>query len=338
MHNCAMRLPRPPADRLPPLHALRAFEAAARHLHFGRAAEELRISQSAVSHHVRRLEADLGVRLFERRTRAVALTPAGEALLRDLGRAFALLAEGVRRARGAGTRRGLRVSLLSSFASNWLVPRLPRFAAAEPMIDLDLDPNLRVIDLEAGEADLAIRFGAGWEGLDCRLLLAERLSPVAAPGVFGGGAPEDLLAHPLLMSRRLYDWHTWADSAGLDLGAARTVMLSDYSLVIQAAEEGHGIAIGRLLLIGDRLRTGRLVEALPGRCVSHPKIGHWLVAPRRRRLSPEARAFAAWIVAEAAAASPTEDGPGTAEAPPSAETQQGKRGPMPSTARGAARA
>jgi LysR family glycine cleavage system transcriptional activator len=287
---------------LPPLHALRAFEAVGRLLSFRRAGEELLITQSAVSHHIRQLEDALGVRLFERKARSIALTPAGERYLEVVSRAFAGIAEGAAELAGARARQSLRVSLLPSFAANWLVPRLSRFRGAQPAIDVELDPTLRLVDLAAGEADLAIRYGDGrWPNVRAELLIAERLTPVVSPRLARERRlhePADLLALPLLLTKRPFDWEVWASGSGLDMGAARTIQLTDYNIVLQAAIDGEGVALGRTVLIEDRLRAGLLVAPCP-RIVTSPLAGHWILTPERRRLSPAVQAFVQWMRAEA---------------------------------------
>lgn len=187
---------------LPALVSLRAFEAAARRLSFSLAGEELFVTQSAISHHIQRLEAELGVTLFERRTRAVALTPAGQAYYERVHAAFELLRQGTDEARApAAARHTLKVGLLASFATRWLAPRLPGFASAHPDIDLQLLPAIGLADVAAGEVDVAIRYGRGtWPGLRARRLMPERLSVVCAPSLVAGRrrprSPADLLRYP----------------------------------------------------------------------------------------------------------------------------------------------
>ncbi len=289
---------------LPPLQALRAFEAVARLLSFRRAGEELLITQSAVSHHIAALERDLGARLFVRRARGVSLTPEGETLAAATRDAFALLADATSRLRGKSVRRRVRLSLLPSFAANWLAPRLAGFAAAHPEIELALDPSLRMADLEAGEADITIRFGDGrWEGAENHLLMAEWVTPVASPALLGQGPPlcepKDILAYPLIMSLKTSDWDVWADANGVDLRGAKTLQLLDYNISLQAAVDGAGIAIGRMLLIGDRLRSGALVQPF-AEVATSGRIGYWLHRRSPALETPEATAFAAWILREAA--------------------------------------
>lgn len=290
---------------LPPLQALRAFEAVGRLLSFRRAGEELLITQSAVSHHIRQLEEKLHTRLFVRRARSIALTQEGERYLETVTRAFALLVEGTSELTHSAVRQRLRVSLLPSFAANWLVPRLSNFHAAHPEIDLQIDPTLRLVDLAAGEADLAIRYGDGrWPGGRCELLMEERLTPMLSPELAVRQPlrePKDLLDHTLLFTQRPLDWEIWAEEVGLDLSHARTLQLTDYNIVLQAALDGQGVALGRRLLIEDRLRSGALIAPCPA-VVSSPRAAYWLLMPERRRLTTAARAFAEWIKVESCAA------------------------------------
>ncbi|MEA1652589.1 transcriptional regulator GcvA [Nitrospirillum sp. BR 11164] len=292
---------------LPPLPALRAFEAAGRLLSFRQAGEELLITQSAVSHHIRQLEDSLGVALFLRHARGVTLTEDGARYLAAVRQAFGLIAEATRDVRAQGARQTLRVSMVPSFAANWLVPRLDRFAAAHPDVDLILDPTLRKVDVPNGEADVGIRYGAGpqpGDGLAGRLLHVDRLAPVAAPALLRRGpplqAPADLLAHPLLFTIRPLEWRVWARAADVDLQAARTVQLTDYNIVLQAAVEGQGVAMGRALLVQDRLRAGTLVSLFPEVVVETPQVAHWLVWAAARAPTPAMTAFIDWIVAAVA--------------------------------------
>lgn len=290
---------------LPPLHALRAFEAVGRLLSFRRAGEELLITQSAVSHHIRALEQSLGVVLFVRKARGVALTAAGERYLDSVSRAFSLVAEGTRAVRADAPRQRLRVSLLPSFAANWLLPRLEAFRAANPQIELVLDPTLRRASLESGEADIAIRFGEGdWPGLRCELLATERLMPVMSPALAARNplaAPEDIHGHTLLFSQRPTEWEVWARQMGIELATDRRLQLTDYNIVLQAAANGQGIAMGRGLLVADYLRRGVLVAPLP-EPVTSPVLGYWLVLPRKADANAAATAFTEWLRREIAGA------------------------------------
>ncbi len=287
---------------LPALVSLRAFEAAARRLSFSLAAQELFVTQSAISHHIQRLESELGVALFERRTRAVALTPAGQTYFDQVHAAFELLRQGTDAIRAPTEARiTLKVGLLASFATRWLAPRLPGFAAAHPGIDLQLQPDTGLADVAGGEVDVAIRYGRGvWPGVTSRLLMTERLSVVCAPALIAGRkrprTPDDLLRHPLLTShaKQPFEWDAWARHYGMDLGRAQTVRLHDYNIVVEAALAGQGLAMGRHRLIASHLASGALVPALPDAVLEDSRIGWWFVAPRGA-LSPAAKALQDWL-------------------------------------------
>ena len=298
-----MRSPR----SLPALVSLRAFEAAARRLSFSLAGEELYVTQSAISHHIQKLEAELGAALFERRTRAVALTPAGQAYYERVHAAFELLRQGTEDIRAPQRpRRRLRIGLLSSFATRWLAPRLPAFSAAHPDIELQLQPDIGLADVAGGEVDAAIRYGRGtWPGVRARLLMRERLSVVCAPSLIAGRkrprSPQDLLRHPLLTSHshNPFEWPAWARLTGVDLGGAQNVPLHDYNIVIEAALAGQGVAMGRHRMIAAQLARGALVEALPGLALDDPRIGWWLVTPRGAA-DPDVQTLHDWLVEAAA--------------------------------------
>lgn len=287
---------------LPALVSLRAFEAAARRLSFSLAAQELFVTQSAISHHIQRLESELGVALFERRTRAVALTPAGQTYFDQVHAAFELLRQGTDAIRAPTQARiTLKVGLLASFATRWLAPRLPGFATAHPGIDLQLQPDIGLADVAGGEVDVAIRYGRGvWPGVTSRLLMTERLSVVCAPALIAGRkrprTPDDLLRHPLLTShaKQPFEWDAWARHYGMDLGRAQTVRLHDYNIVVEAALAGQGLAMGRHRLIASHLASGALVPALPDAVLEDSRIGWWFVAPRGA-LSPAAKALQDWL-------------------------------------------
>jgi len=299
---------------LPPLPALRAFETVGRRMSFRRASEELLITQSAVSHHIATLERELGVKLFTRGARSIAFTPAGERYFVAVRDAFAVIASGTAEVRTHASRIRVSMSVLPSLAANWLVPRLSRFTERHPEIDLALDPTLRLADIDAGEADLAIRYGDGrWAGVESRLMMSERLTPLASPALLRTGAavhePKDLLNHTLLLVSRPYEWEIWASANSLDLNRARTIQLSDYNVALQAALDGQGIVLGRLLLVGDRLRTGALVQPFAS-VVTSSRAGHWLVTPKRRRPSPATSLVMDWLLevgsdAEAASSAAT---------------------------------
>lgn len=301
-----MRSTRP----LPPLVALRAFEAAARHLSFSLAAQELFVTQSAISHHIQKLESELGVALFERRTRAVALTTAGQAYFAKVSAAFELLRAGTEETRAPAAQRiRLTLGLLASFATRWLAPRLQAFSATHPEIELQLRPDIALADVAGGEVDMAIRYGrGGWAGVRARKLMPERLAVVCSPTLLAGSRrprkPQDLLRYPLLASHAKlpFEWQAWSTRFGVDLKQARTVHLHDYNIIVEAALAGQGIAMGRHRLIAAQLASGALVQAMPDAVLDDPRIGWWLVTPRTATAESEAvAALCNWLTQTAAA-------------------------------------
>ncbi len=290
-------------NRAPSPLALRAFEAAGRHLSFGKAARELHVTQSAISHQVRRLEDELGTPLFVRRTRAVELTPAGAGLLRELTDAFARIRAAIDRLRDQGAT-PLRVSLLASFATHWLVPRLSSFTRAHGDIELSLEPSIDLVRVGGEGPELAIRYGRGrWPEVKATRLMGERLVPVCSPAFRRAHGPfkrvADVMAQPLLnaSSRNPFEWEDWCAAQGVSLTRAKHVRLTDYNIVVQAALDGQGIAMGRCAIIGELIRRKRLVEVLPGTAY-RGDFGYWLVTSRAP-LSAAARAFAQWLTAQA---------------------------------------
>lgn len=288
---------------LPSLKRLRAFEAAARHLSFKLAAQELAVTPSAVSHQIRALESELGKPLFKRHTRALSLTDAGAGYAASLAAAFDDIDAATANIRAGSSRKPLRVALLSSFATNWLVPRLHAFNSLYPDIEVLLLSSVELARLEHGDADIAIRYGNGdWAGLDARLLAAETITPVCSPAYIRatGGLPstEHLCDCTLLLSHSEtpFEWPAWCKAAGVELASAERRFLHDYNIVLQAAEGGLGVAMGRRWLIGDRIREGRLVEPFPD-IVFSGRIGHWIVTARQP--VPEASVFADWLLTEA---------------------------------------
>ncbi|HKP63652.1 MAG TPA: transcriptional regulator GcvA [Polyangiales bacterium] len=286
---------------LPPLNALRSFEAAARHLSFTAAARELSVTQAAVSHQVKALEDFLSCKLFERRTRALALTHDGRALLPVASAAFESLEGAVQRIRSGEVRRGLTVSLLPSFAARWLVPRLGRFRRAAPHIELHVKPSTELVDLARDEADVAIRFGRGrYPGLAVEHLLDDELFPVCRPGMLRGRRPRDLLRHVLLYDDDAHtDWPHWLEAAGvIAKHEPRAMVFSDASMMLQAAVDGLGVALARRVLVAAELRAKRLVRPFE---LSIPAgSSYYFVCLPARAQEPKIRAFRDWLRAEIA--------------------------------------
>ncbi len=302
------------ARRLPPLLSLRAFEAAARHGSFVKAGAELALTPAAISHHVKLLEAHLRAALFTRLPRGLALTETGRACLPGLTAGFESLERavaGIRVERLAGP---LVISTLPSFAAGWLLERLPRFRERHPELDLHVRAEVAIVDLDRDGVDLAVRYGTGrFPGLKATELLGEEAFPVCAPSLVGGlrlprRFPE-LRRHTLLHdsgARRnepWINWGPWLREAGLeDIDLARGLHFTDSAILYQAAMAGHGIAIGRSVLVGGHLASGRLVRPFGTPCpVTH---GYYIVT--RARPSPKVDACARWLLEEATPTQKTE--------------------------------
>lgn len=293
--------------RLPPLNALRAFEAAARHLHVTRAAEELNVTQAAVSHQVRALEDWLGVRLFQRAGRGLRLTEAGATYLVVLRDAFDRIAAATAAlTRGRGPDR-LTVSSTDSFAAIWLVPRLRRFRAAHPDIEVRVMPSDEMVDFDRDDVDIAVRYGRGvWPGVKSRLLFAEELFPVCSPALVDGPhplrVPDDIRHHVLLHDVLAIDWDVWLKAAGVTgVDSTRGPFFSHSHLALQAARSGEGIALGNRHLVEPDLAAGTLVK--PFELSLETGYAYYAVAPEATWDTPKVAAFRDWLAAEAGATS-----------------------------------
>jgi DNA-binding transcriptional LysR family regulator len=298
--------------KLPSLDFLRGFEAAARLLSFTRAAQELFVTQSALSRQVQALEAALGVPLFERRHRALALTPEGAAFHREVATALASIAGAAERARARTRTPGVTLTTTVSFASLWIVPRLPAFRARRPDVEVYVSANDRTVDLSRGEVDFAIRYCAE-EGAprDALRLFGERMLPVVAPSVARNPRtplkrPGDLVHHVLLHlddpegRTPWIDWRVWLEANGEHgLKPAGSLRFTLYDQVIQAAVSGQGVALGRLPLIAQLLRDERLVAPFPKKFESDR--GYYVIVAQHARGRPDVEALVDWIAAEAAA-------------------------------------
>jgi LysR family transcriptional regulator, glycine cleavage system transcriptional activator len=287
--------------RLPPLNALRAFEAAARHNSFTAAAVELCVSHAAVSRHVRALEARLGVTLFHTAKRGVELTEAGAQYRRAVSAAF----DGIADATDALTEPGqvqIRLSAHPAFAARWLVKRLNRFREAHADYDVVLDATPRLVDLERDEADLAIRNGEGnWSGVARDLLACSRLYPVGAPGLLNGRsalAPADLKAFVLLHDEDDGStWRRWFAAAGIsDVDVSRGPRILESGLAIDAAIAGQGIALADDFFVADDLAAGRLVK-LCDVALAVTDCDYYLLSRNGARRRPVA-ALRAWLLTE----------------------------------------
>ena len=301
------------SDRLPPLNALRAFEAAARHLSFSKAADELNVTPAAVSHQIKGLEDYFGVPLFRRMTRALLLTDAGQAALPLLRDGFDLLAEGAGRIATRHAGDVLTVSVGPSFAAKWLVPRLDRFRAAHSQIDVRIDANDDLADFRHDGVDVAVRYGSGaYPALRSDCLFDELVVPVCSPTLLTGAhpirTPDDLRHHTLLhLDWRMEEeaapnWRMWLLAAGLEgIDPTRGPRFNYESMVVQAAIEGHGVALADRVLVEDDLAAGRLVMPFKLSLPGPTRFCYFLVSPESTADLPKIVAFRDWILAEAAA-------------------------------------
>lgn len=288
--------------RLPLLNAVRAFEAAARHLSFTRAAEELSVTQATVSHQVKALEEWLGVELFNRRNRRLFLTEAGQGYLPPLTDAFDQLDDATRRTTRADSSGVLMVSVLPSFAAKWLVPRIGRFRDRHPDIDILISPDEKLAQFDRDGVDVGIRYGrGGWPGLHAERFLTEEFFPVCSPMLLDGphplGRPEHLRNQTLLHDDDpvgLLDWREWLRTVGVDsVDATRGPRFRDASHLIQAAIEGQGVALGRTALVANDLSSGRLVRLFE---ISLPADhAYYVVMPEAWVDRPKVRAFTDWL-------------------------------------------
>jgi len=289
--------------RLPPLNALKAFEAAARSESFTRAAEELNVTQGAVSHQVKALEATLGIKLFHRERQRLAMTEAGRdylAVVRDALDRIAVGTERLVQRQSAGV---LTVSTSPDFAAKWLVHRLGRFAERHPDIDLRISATAHHVDFAREEVDLAIRHGDGdWAGLDVTRLCSEQLFPVCSPKLVSGrnriAKAADLLKFPLL---RLDDWKTWTrwfEAAGVSDPVANGPILNRASMLIDAAVDGQGVALARTALAAWDLINGRLIRPID--VALRMSNTYWIVCPKVTASVPKIATFRNWLLAEAA--------------------------------------
>ena len=296
--------------RLPPLNALRAFEAAARHLNFSRAADELAVTPGAVSQQIQNLEDYVGAALFKRTPKGLLLTDAAQTALPALREAFDRLAEAASLLTAAVDGRRLTVSVAPSFAAKWLVPRLGLFEAEHPLVDVWLSADMEVVDFALGEIDLAIRYGAGrYPGLEVVKLMSETVIPVASPALLEANPlvePGDLARHILLhdgspdADESCPDWAMWLAARGIrGVDGTRGPRFNQSSLVIEAAVGGRGVALAKRALAQADLDAGRLVAPL--QIATEVDFAYFVVHPKAKGRLPQVKAFVTWIAAQAAA-------------------------------------
>jgi LysR family glycine cleavage system transcriptional activator len=290
--------------RLPSLNAVRAFEAAARYESFTQAALELCVTQGAVSHQVKALEAELGIKLFNRERQRLLITEAGRqylAVVRDALDRIAVGTERLLQRQSAGV---LTVSTSPDFAAKWLVHRLGGFAEAHPDVDLRVSATLHHVDFAREDVDLAVRHGDGhWPGLDVARLCAEQLFPVCSPKLLSGAQrlsrPADLLKFPLLHLDDRKNWSKWLEAAGVaDARVSHGPVLNRASMAIDAAVDGQGVALARTTLAAWDLINGRLVR--PFAVALRLSKSYWIVCPKATAALPKIAMFRDWLLAEAA--------------------------------------
>jgi LysR family glycine cleavage system transcriptional activator len=290
--------------RLPPLTTLPAFDAAARHLSFTKAAAELHVTHGAISRAIRNLEEHLGTRLFERATRSVQLTPSGAAYAGAVGAALDRLGAATLIATASRSAGVLSVSTSDGFAGRWLVPRLHRFHRDHRDVDVRLSTSGKLTDFSTDGIDIAIRYGAGgYEGVVSELLAEEDVSPVCSPELLKGKhplrSPRDLRHHRLIHDNFRINWATWLESAGLDdIDAGRGLTFESAAYAVEAAVQGQGVLLGRSALVSADLAAGRLVRPFDLALKSRWK--YYVVYPDGALRHQKVKAFRDWLFSEMA--------------------------------------
>ena len=282
----------------PPLNALQVFVTAARAKNMTRAAERLHLTVSALSHQVRALEQRLGYSLFKRGPRGLALTPEGTLLLDRVAPHLDAIDSALRPMR-ARRENVLSLSAMPSFASGWLMPRLPHFVARHPDLELNLDSSIEVVDFADCRYDAALRYGPGqWDGVVSELLFEEWLTPVASPVLLAGQRPtlEELADWPLLCPED--PWPLWFEKFGGVAPKRFVASFSDSETRQRAAVEGIGIALGRMTMVRPLIESGMLIALFPERL--RARYAHYLVHPQRSRSHAAFSAFREWVLEEAA--------------------------------------
>ena len=291
----------------------RAFLAVARHLNFRAAAEELALTQSAVSRQIQALEDEVGAPLFLRHTRAVELTAAGALLLQAVAQALPRIDTAVRQIRQSAGRRHVTVTTFASFASMWLIPRLEAFQREFPDSDIRIEASDTMLDLEVADVDLAVRYApVARVPTGARRLFGESVTVMASPWLLKAGPalrrPADVLQYTLIESGDAYaphlawlSWHRWLEANDLAKQQPKRWLTLNYAYqMVQAALTGQGLVLARPPLVADALARGELVELLPQTRL-HSPLAYWLMLAPRSAARPEVKAFADWVLAQAVA-------------------------------------
>ncbi len=298
---------------IPGLQSLKAFDASARHLNFTRAAAELNVTPAAVSHQIKELEEAIGVPLFQRTSRHMQLTRQGQILKPAIGDALEGLTRALQKLRQVENPTQVRVTASPSIAAKWLVPRIDRFLQEVPGADVRIDVSSEPLDFDREDIDVAIRFGDGvYPGLVVEKLFHDTLFPVCSPDLLKGTKklrePKDLLQFTLIhldweaQGAVWPNWRMWMLAAGVkDFNDTRGLHFSQTSLAVQAAVDGHGVALGDSTLVADDLASGRLVKPFELSLSSPAQFAYHLITRRDPAERPMTKAFRNWIIAEAAA-------------------------------------
>jgi LysR family glycine cleavage system transcriptional activator len=296
------------ARKLPPLNSLPCFEAAARHLNFSKAADELNITPGAISRAIKNLEDQLNVMLFERETRSVRLTTVGEPYARAVRDALDQLAAATAAATARRSDSTLNVSTSDGFAGRWLVPRLYRFHREHDDIDVRVSTTGKLTNFLGDGIDIAIRYGSGnYPGLTAELLTDEEVFPVCSPKLLKGAhplrKPEDLKHHTLIRDTYPIDWAAWLSSAGVKgVNARKGLTFDSYTFAVEAAVQGEGVVLGRTMLVAADLAAGRLIRPFKHSLKAHSSF--YVVYPPDAIRQRKVKIFRDWLLAEVANSTP----------------------------------
>jgi LysR family transcriptional regulator, glycine cleavage system transcriptional activator len=298
-------------EQFPGLRSLRAFNAAARHLSFTKAADEMGVTPAAISHQIKELEEQIGVALFTRTSRSMVLTREGDILSTAAAESLDTLARAVKRIKRLENRKVLKVSASPSIAAKWLVPRLDRFLDQAPGAEVRVDVSTTALDFERDDVDIAIRFGQGrYPGLKSDLLFTDKIFPVCSPRIITKekplAQPKDLLRHTLIhldyeaQGVVWPNWKMWMLAAGIsDFDDKRGLHFGQTSLTVQAAIDGHGVALGDSNLVADDLASGRLVKPFELSLRAPSQFAYHVVSPMDTTQNPLVDAFRQWALSEA---------------------------------------